>query len=150
MEWHKQQYLITDDRSRIDYDTVIRFLCKESYWAQDISPEMVKTSIQHSLCFSVFDDSKQIGFARIITDYAVFGYLEDVFIDSIYRGAGLGQWLMDCVMSHPEVKKLKKLMLTTEDAQGLYAKFGFSGLANPDMVMERYNREDFHQFQWAE
>jgi GNAT superfamily N-acetyltransferase len=150
MEWKKELYLITDDQSRIQLDIVIKFLCEESSWAQDIPPETIEVSILNSLCFSIFDDTKQIGFARVITDYSVFGYLEDVFINTAYRGAGIGQWLIDCILSHPNVKRLKTLMLTTEDAQGLYAKFGFTKVANPGMVMERYNREDFHLFGWAE
>jgi N-acetylglutamate synthase-like GNAT family acetyltransferase len=86
-----------------------------------------------------------IGFARVITDYAVFGYLEDVFIDDTLRGQGIGKWLMQCVLDHPDIKGLKKLMLATADAQELYRQYGFNEVKNPEMVMERYNYEDFPQ-----
>lgn len=84
-----------------------------------------------------------VGFARVITDYAVFGYLEDVFIDDALRGQGLGKWLMQCVLDHPDIGGLKKLMLATADAQGLYRQYGFHPVKNPEMVMERYNYHDF-------
>ncbi|MCH9675363.1 MAG: GNAT family N-acetyltransferase [Gammaproteobacteria bacterium] len=146
MEWTKEPFWITDDTDRVDADTVIHFLHSESYWGQDLPPEVIKQSIKHSVCLSLFDAQRQIGFARVITDRAVFGYVEDVFVSSQYRGNGLGQWLMECLLSHPVVSGLKKLMLATEDAQLLYQKYGFAPVAHPEMVMERYNRESYSQF----
>ena len=149
MEWKKNDLLITDDSTRINFDAVTRFLCQESYWAQDLTPVQVKRSIKNSLCFSVWDGPKQIGFARVVTDYAVFGYIGDVFIIASCRGKGLGKWLMQCIMSHPDVKALKKLMLATTDAHSLYTQYGFTQLRHPEWVMERYNRDDFNSFSVA-
>jgi GNAT superfamily N-acetyltransferase len=143
VQWTKDIYSITDDRSRVVLDTVVRFLRDESYWARDFPAPVIARSIENSLCFSMFDGQRQIGFARFITDYAVFGYLEDVFVDTTYRGRGLGTWFLECILAHPDVHALRKLMLATEDAQTLYGKFGFTELAKPEMVMERYNHDAF-------
>lgn len=98
----------------------------------------------------MFDNAKQIGFARIITDYATFGYLEDVYIDLNYRGLGLGKWLMECVLFHPKIAGLKKLMLAKSDAQSLYEQYEFTPMEKPETVMERFNREAFSNFSWLE
>ena len=149
MEWQDKGCLITDDRARIDFDAVIQFLTEESYWAQDLTPQQIRRSIQNSLCFSVWEGRNQIGFARVLTDYAVFGYIGDVFIIASHRGKGLGKWLMQCVMSHPKVKALKKIMLATTDAHGLYTQYGFTQLGHPEWMMERYNRNGFDNFSVA-
>ena len=145
MEWHRAPYRISTDAELIDSARVARFLQHESYWGQDITTPRVERSLENSLCFGVFEGSAMVGFARVITDYAVFGYLEDVFIDDALRGQGIGKWLMQCVLDHPDVKGLKKLMLATADAQGLYEQYGFKLVKNPEMVMERYNYADFPQ-----
>jgi GNAT superfamily N-acetyltransferase len=100
-------------------------LSKESYWAKNIPIELVKTSIEGSFCFGVYHQGKQIGFARVITDYATFGYLADVFIDKNYRGKGLSKELMKFIMEQEVIKKLRRFMLATLDAHSLYAQFGF-------------------------
>tara|TARA_Y100000588_G_scaffold358087_1_gene415920 strand:- start:245 stop:691 length:447 start_codon:yes stop_codon:yes gene_type:complete len=143
MEWHRDTFTITDDPGRVDVDTVIRLLHEKTYWARDIPPGAISCAIGNSLCFSILDGEKLIGFARVITDHAVFGYLEDVIIDSDYRGRGLGQWLLDCMLAHPTVSSLKKLMLATEDAHGLYEKYGFTAPGHPEWIMERYNDRAF-------
>ena len=143
MEWHRAPYRISTDRALVDSARVIRFLQHESYWGQDITSSGIERSLENSLCFSVLEDKKMIGFARVITDYAVFGYLEDVFIDDASRGRGIGKWLMECILDHPDIAGLKKLMLATADAQGLYSQYGFNLIKNPEMVMERYNYKDF-------
>jgi N-acetylglutamate synthase-like GNAT family acetyltransferase len=145
MEWYQPPYRISTDPNLIDSARVVRFLQRESYWGQDITTPTIERSLTNSLCFSVLDGTTMIGFARVITDYAVFGYLEDVFIDDTLRGQGIGKWLMQCVLDHPDIKGLKKLMLATADAQELYRQYGFNEVKNPEMVMERYNYEDFPQ-----
>jgi len=146
MEWKSGKYFITDDKNAIDMQAVVRFICEESYWAKDIPSETQRKAMENSLCFSLYYENKQIGFARIISDYSIFGYLEDVYIDSSYRGNGLGKWLLECLLSHPAVKCLKKIMLSTTDAQSFYKKFGFKDLKKPEYVMEHYNMEEFSEF----
>ena len=146
MEWQRGPFTVTDDPSRIDADALIHFLNEESYWGQDLPADTIRRSVERSLCLSLQDSGKQIGFARVITDYAVFGYLEDVYVDGSYRGQGLGRWLIECVLAHPDVAALKKLMLATADAHALYRPFGFEVSAHPEMIMERYNSERFSQF----
>ena len=118
-------YIISTDRAKLDVNYIHYFLSKESYWAKNIPIELVKTSIEGSLCFGVHHQDKQIGFARVITDYATFGYLADVFIDKNYRGKGLSKELMKFIMEQEVIKKLRRFMLATLDAHSLYAQFGF-------------------------
>lgn len=107
-----------------------------SYWAKGIPVDVVRRCVDHSLCFSVFDSASQIGFARIISDCATFAYLADVFILDSYRGHGLSKWLMECIMHHPDLQGLRRWMLATRDAHGLYARFDFKPLAYPERMME--------------
>ena len=116
----------------------ILFLTR-SYWAEGISKEVIKRSIEGALCFGVFENDKQIGFARMITDKATFAYLADVFIIEEYRGLGLSKWLMEVIMSHPDLQGLRRMMLATRDAHGLYKKFGFTPLNNVDRWMQIQN-----------
>jgi len=143
MEWHRDTFTITDDHKKIDVPIVVRLLHEQTYWAHDIPSDAIQRAIEHSVCFSMFEGKKLIGFARFITDHAVFGYLEDVIIDSKFRGRGLGQWLLDCMLAHPTIASLKKLMLATEDAHDLYKKYGFTAPAHSEWIMERYNRRAF-------
>ena len=124
--WTRGEYTITTDSARVDIDVVHRYLSEESYWAQDIPREVVARSIAHSLCFSVLHDKNQIGFARVTSDRATVAYLGDVFILPSHRGKGLSKWLMECVSSHPALQGLRRWMLATSDAHGLYAQFGFT------------------------
>ncbi|UCC78483.1 MAG: GNAT family N-acetyltransferase [Candidatus Zixiibacteriota bacterium] len=123
MEWHKDNYLVTDDKKIIDIDFVTAELNK-TYWAEGRSREMTAKSIEHSVFFSMLDGDRMIGFARIVTDYSTFAWLCDVYVHPDYRGNGLGVWLMDCVYSHPSTDVWVNL-LATRDAHGLYEKFGF-------------------------
>ena len=123
--------------------TVIHDFLKKSYWAKDIPIEIVKRSIENSLCFGVYEDGKQVGFARVISDYATFAYLADVFILEEYRGRGLSKQLMDAIMAHPDLQGLRKFLLATRDAHGLYAQYGFKPLAMPDRVVE-INKKDIY------
>jgi len=118
----------------MDIDLIHSFLTR-SYWAEGIPKEIVLRSIEGALCFAVFENEKQIGFARMITDRATFAYLADVFIVEEYRGLGLSKWLMEVIMSHPDLQGLRRIMLATRDAHELYKKFGFTQLNNVDRWM---------------
>ena len=118
-------FLYSSDKEKLDVNYIHHYLSAESYWAKNIPIEIVKKSIDGSLCFGVYYQEKQIGFARVITDYATFGYLADVFIDKHYRGKGLGKELMKFIMKQDVIKKLRRFMLATLDAHSLYAQFGF-------------------------
>lgn len=128
--------LISTDKTRLDINFIHRYLSQHAYWCEGIPKSTVEKSIQHSLCFGVYLEGAQIGFARVITDYATFGYLADVFIDKSYRGQGFSKMLMDEIMCHSELQGLRRFMLITADAHGLYEKFEFTPLAKPERVME--------------
>jgi len=134
------EYELSTDKSRINHATVFRFL-HSSYWAEGIPQETVSKSIEHSLVFGVYFGQEQVGFARVITDRATFAYLADVFIAPEHRGAGLGKALMQFIMDDPNVQGLRRFVLATRDAHGLYAKYGFTPLAQPDRFMEIRNAD---------
>lgn len=135
MKWEKRDFLITDNREDLDPQLIHQFL-HDSYWAKEIPKKIVTKSIENSLCFGLFHNDKQIGFGRAITDRATFAYLADVFVIEQYRGCGLGKWLITCIKAHPDLKNLRRWMLVTTDAQGLYERYGFSPLPNPKNYME--------------
>ena len=139
MEWQQGEFCITTQRGRVSLDTVHRFLSLEAYWSMGIPRETVERSLDNSLCFSLLHGSQQIGFARVISDRATIAYLGDVFLLTEYRGRGLSKWLMKCVMSHPELQGLRRWILLTGDAHGLYAKSGFTALTQPDRWMQRHD-----------
>jgi GNAT superfamily N-acetyltransferase len=134
----KPVYTISTDRSRFDLDMIHGFLTN-CYWAEGISRDVVQRSIENALCFGVFEYDKQVGFARVITDYATYAYIGDVFILESHRGKGLGKQLMHAIMSHPGLQNLRRWSLVTQDAHGLYKQFGFTPLAKPDGYMEIRN-----------
>ena len=138
MDFMKDKFIISTEKEKLDIDFIHSFLTR-SYWAEGISKEVIKRSIDGSLCFGVFENEKQIGFARMITDKATFAYLADVFIIEEYRGLGLSKWLMEVIMSYPELQSLRRMMLATRDAHSLYEKFGFTQLTNPDRWMQIHN-----------
>jgi len=144
MEWTKDDFIITTDKDKIDVNYVHWFLTR-SYWAEAIPLATVKRSIEGSFCFSVIYLNHQVGFARLITDKATFGYLADVFIDENFRGRGLSKWLIEVIMNHPDVEGLRRLMLATQDAHGLYAQFGFTALTNTDRWMHIHNPDVYKQ-----
>jgi N-acetylglutamate synthase-like GNAT family acetyltransferase len=123
------RFLISTDRSKLDVDVIHKFLT-QSYWAAGIPRATVARSIENSLCFGVYDNSNQIGFARVISDFATYAYVADVFILEPYRERGLGKELMASIMAHPELQGLRRWSLGTRDAQGLYAQFGFQPVVN--------------------
>ncbi|MBV9339817.1 MAG: GNAT family N-acetyltransferase [Acidobacteria bacterium] len=131
-------YVVSTDPARLDHDVIHRFLTN-SYWAKGIPRQLVARCIENSLCFGVFRGREQVGFARVISDYATFAYVGDVFILAEHRGRGLGKFLMSCVMNHPELVGLRRWSLVTRDGHGLYRQFGFTSLARPDGYMELHN-----------
>ncbi|MGH7924214.1 MAG: GNAT family N-acetyltransferase [Candidatus Binatus sp.] len=123
------KFLISTDRSKLDVDVIHRFLTR-SYWAAGIPRETVARSIDNSLCFGVYDNGNQIGFARVVSDFATYAYVADVFILEPYRERGLGTELMSSIMAHPDLQGLRRWSLGTRDAQGLYEQFGFKPVVN--------------------
>lgn len=140
-EWREQTLLFSTDPTLLDITWIHRFLSEESYWVPGIARDLVETMLAHSLCFGVYADGVQIGFARVVTDYVGVGYLADVFIVVERRGQGLSKRLMQFVLAHPQLQRLRRFMLATRDAHGLYAQFGFTALLAPDRFMERFNPE---------
>jgi len=134
-EWRRGDLAISTDPSKLDRSLIARFLAG-SYWAKGIPQEVVDRSIEGSLCFGLYRGQKQLGFARVITDYATFAYLADVFVVETSRGEGLGVWMMEVIMGHPSLQNLRRWMLATRDAHGLYEKFGWRSLENPERMME--------------
>ena len=131
-----KNYLITTNQQVFNYEKIYDFISNQSYWAAGIPMDILKRSIANSLSFGLFYNGEQIGFARVITDYATFGYLADVFIDPKFRGKGLASWLMETILSHPALPGLRRWMLATRDAHGLYEKYGFTKLLNSERIME--------------
>ena len=138
MNWVSDTFTVTCDPAKQDASVIAAFLAT-SYWAKGIPKATVEESLKHSLCFALLDGDRQVGFARVISDYATIAYLNDVFILPEYRGKGLSKWLMECIVSHPQLQGLRRWMLATRDAHGLYEKFGFAPLKKPEVFMERHN-----------
>ena len=136
-EWRRGDYVISTDKSRLDLVVIHNFLTN-SYWAPGIPIEIVKRSIEHSLALGVYKGDAQIGFARVITDYATFAYIGDVFILEEFRGQGLSKWLMEVIVAHPDLQGLRRWLLLTRDAHGLYKKTGFTEPRAPERYMEKF------------
>ncbi len=128
--------LISNEKSKLDINLIYEFLSKESYWAKDRNIDTVIKSIGNSLCFGIYLDDRQIGFARVVTDYAVIAWLMDVFILKEYRGKGYGQELMNNIINHRLLKEVRKMRLGTEDAHEFYRKFGFRVIEKAGNIME--------------
>ena len=137
--WRRGEYLISTDRNRLDVRIIHDFLAKHSYWAEGRSVDTVTRSLDNSLNFGVYKDEEQVGFARVVTDYATFAWLADVFILESYRGQGLSKWLLDVILSHPELRGFRRWVLATKDAHGLYLQYGFTELRDPSRWMEKFN-----------
>lgn len=134
----KKGFLISTDNSLLDIDVIHQYLGGESYWAKGITKEKVQRSVDNSMCFGIYYEKKQIGFARVITDKATFAYLADVFVLNAYRGQGLSKWLMQTILAQPDLQGLRRWVLATADAHGLYKQFGFEPLAIPDRWMNLF------------
>jgi GNAT superfamily N-acetyltransferase len=139
LEFCRDEYTISTDPAKLNLAVIHDFLANQSYWVPGISLRSVQISIEHSLNFGLYHQEKQIGFARLLTDYVRFAYLMDVFILEEYRGKGLGKWLMECVFTHQALQDVRRWMLATWDAHDLYARYGFEPLARPDRFMEKVN-----------
>jgi N-acetylglutamate synthase-like GNAT family acetyltransferase len=137
-EYRREEFIISTNPKRIDLDVVHGFLTN-SYWAKGISRELVAGSIENSLCFGIYEGHSQVGFARVISDFATFAYLGDVFVLESHRGRGLGKWLMECIIQHPALQNLRRWVLLTRDAHGLYSQFGFTPVKSPERYMERHD-----------
>jgi GNAT superfamily N-acetyltransferase len=133
--WTQGDFEISTDPARVDVAVVHEFLTS-SYWARGIPAETVRRSIENSICFGVYHGEQQVGFARVISDLATFAYLGDVFVVPAFRGRGLSKWLMECVVGHPDLQGLRRWMLATRDAHGLYSQYGFSPVKAPERWME--------------
>jgi GNAT superfamily N-acetyltransferase len=137
-QWRRGDYLIATDRSRLDLEVIHSFL-STSYWAPGRSIETVQLSIDNSLPFGIYKGTRQIGFGRVVTDYATLAWVADVFVLEGFRGQGLAKWLMDVMICHPDLQGLRRWVLATKDAHSLYEKTGFTELKRPERWMERHD-----------
>jgi len=141
VEYRREEFLISTDPARLDLDMVHGFLTN-CYWAKGIPQDVVARSIEHALCFGVYDGSgTQVGFARVVSDFATVAYLGDVFVLGSHRGHGLGKWMMECITQHPALQNLRRWILLTRDAHGLYAQFGFTPVKAPELYMELHRAD---------
>ncbi|CAM4400237.1 GNAT family N-acetyltransferase [Zobellia nedashkovskayae] len=139
VETHRNDYTISTDKDKLDILSIYKFLSKETDWAKGIPMNTLKTSIENSLNFGLYHNNKQIGYARIISDYSTIAYLGDVFVLKEYRGNGLSKWLINEIMEHPKLQGLRRWILLTDTAEWLYKKFGFTELPHPEFYMEKHN-----------
>lgn len=135
MDWTRSAYTISTDPTRLDLETIHAFLAN-SYWAKGIPREVLDRAIANSLSFGLYEGDRQVGFARVVTDKATYAYLADVFVLESHRGKGLGKWLVEVILGHPELSGLRRWGLVTRDAHGLYSRNGFAPLAHPERHME--------------
>jgi GNAT superfamily N-acetyltransferase len=144
VESRRAEFVISTDRTRLDLDAIHGFLTN-CYWAKGIPREVVARSIEQSLCFGVYDGSgAQVGFARVISDFATIAYVGDVFVLDTHRGRGLGKWLMESITHHPALQNLRRWILTTRDAHGLYAQVGFTPVQSPERFMELHQPDVYN------
>lgn len=137
MEWQKGEYTVRTELSEADLEHIHRRL--EAHWKLGTPLEVIHKAFRNSLCFGIFHGEALVGWARVVTDYAVIAYLADVYVLEAYRGRGLGRWLMECITAYPELQGLRRWLLSTDDSQGLYAKYGFKPLAQAEHFMERFD-----------
>ena len=137
-EVRRDRFLISTDPAQLEHDVIADMLTR-AYWASGRPRERTERALQNSLVFGLYDGEKQIGVARVVTDYAIFAYLCDVFILEDYRGKGIANWLMETILAHPDLQGLRRILLMTSDAHGLYAKFGFEPVSAPQNIMEIFN-----------
>ena len=137
IESHRESFTISTDPARLDIDAIADMLTR-AYWAKGRTREVIARYLQYSLTFGVFEGDRQIGLARIVSDYTTFAWLCDVFIHENYRGFGLGKWLMETVHNHPDLQGLRRWMLAPRDAHGLYEQYGWTPLANAERWMEKF------------
>ena len=138
MNWTRDRFTISDEPERLQLEVIVDYLAR-AYWSNQRPRAVVERSLKHSLCFGVYEDQTQIGFARVLSDHATFAYLADVFILESHQGHGLGKWLVQTILEHPDLQGLRRWILATRDAHELYAKFGFAALENPDRYMTKFD-----------
>ncbi|HEY0077083.1 MAG TPA: GNAT family N-acetyltransferase [Pyrinomonadaceae bacterium] len=139
-QWRRGDYEISTDPKRLDLAFIHQFLSTKSYWAQGRPLELVRRSIEYSLPFGLYRGARQVGFARVVTDYTTFAWLADVFVDEGERGQGLGVWLVEVALSHPQLQGLRRWTLATRDAHEIYRRFGFAEI-EPGFFMEKLDRQ---------
>jgi GNAT superfamily N-acetyltransferase len=139
-----RDYEISTDPHRLDLDVIHKFLATESYWSIGVPRDVVERAIRNSLCFGVYNGGTQIGYGRVVTDKATFALVADIFIRKEHRGKGLSKWLMQCIMEHQDLQGLRRRLLLTSDAHGLYRQFGFQEIGDPWRFMEIL-RADIYQ-----
>ena len=138
VEYQRDGYLISTDKARLDLELIHEFLSSSAYWAQGRPLDVVQRSIGGSLCFGVYRGTQQVGFARVVTDRATFAWLCDLFVVEAYRGQGLGRWLVECIVAHPDLQTLRIFLLATRDAHELYRRYGgFQEISAPERLMAR-------------
>jgi GNAT superfamily N-acetyltransferase len=138
MNWTKDTFTISDEPERLQLEVIVEYLAR-AYWSNQRPRAVIEKSLKHSLCFGVYENQTQIGFARVVSDHATFAYLADVFILESHQGHGLGKWLVQTILEHPELQGLRRWILATRDAHGLYVQFGFTSLENPDRYMTKFD-----------
>lgn len=136
-EWQRGEYTISTNNDRLSIQLIHDFISNQSYWGQGRRIESVQRALENSLNFGLYKKNQQIGFARVVTDYCTFAWLADVFVIDEYRGQGLSKWLMEVIMSHPQLAGMRRWVLATRDAHGLYKQFGFVEMLQPERWMER-------------
>ena len=134
-EWTRDGFTVSTNKKKLDIELIHAYL-SQTYWAEKRAKKVVKKTIETSVCFGVYKGNALIGFARVVTDFATMAYLADVFILEEFRGIGLGKFLMYCIMRHPEFTDIKRWLLLTQDAHGLYLQFGFQPIEEPERFME--------------
>jgi GNAT superfamily N-acetyltransferase len=143
-------FLFSTDKSKLNFAYIHKFLSEKSYWAKGVPLDIIKKSVEHSLAIGVYHiengEQTQVGFARLVTDFATFGYLADVFIDESWRKRGLSKKMMDFIFGMPELKYFRRFILATADAHGLYEQFGFTALKNPQRFMEKHQPDVYKVF----
>ena len=145
IEQRRGEFLLSTDRGRLDLNVIHGFLTA-CYWAKGIPREVVAGSIENSLCFGVYRQAEQVGFARVISDFATYAYIGDVFVLESYRGHGLGKWMMEAILKHPQLQGLRRWSLVTRDAYSLYQQLGFTPLKKPENYMELHNPNVYQCF----
>ena len=138
-------FTFSSNRTKVDIAYVHRIASTQLYWAQGIPFDIVKRSVENSFCFGIYTDDRQVGFARLVTDYATFAYLADVFVDEQYRGKGLSKKLMEFIFDIEELKVFRRMVLVTRDAHTLYERYGFTQLKTPDTYMELHRPGVYNQ-----
>jgi N-acetylglutamate synthase-like GNAT family acetyltransferase len=139
VEVHRDRFTISTDPARLDIDAIVDML-QRAYWATGRPREKTEHAFRNSLVFGLYDGDRQVGMARVITDFSIFAYLCDVFIHEAYRARGLGKWLMQTILNHPDLVDLRRWLLVTSDAHGLYRQYGFTTIEDPEHWMQMFNR----------